>query len=161
LRCLNVRSTIKNKVSLNRDIDRGAQRTLAVYARGVVDYKQFQSDRRPGERVVLCIRDPKDALVSQFWSWRNTHRINGKQIADLRPVLQALDAGEGIEKLIQEQAFPYAKGIRNWFESLGDPAVHLLKYEELLADFHRAMRGALDHLELEVSEAELDAMHEM
>jgi lipopolysaccharide transport system ATP-binding protein len=150
---LNVWVNMDNPGALNQSVDRGASGTVMLYAIGPasLDAKSEHDRRRmPGEKTVVFVRDPKDALVSQYWSWRNTHVRNTDEMDRTRRVLQGIGLQEGLAYLIEEDLVSFCHGIRPWYADLSDDDLRIARYESLLAGFPREMRAALTHLGLPV-----------
>ncbi len=126
-----------------------------------LDAKSEHDRRRmPGEKTVVFVRDPKDALVSQYWSWRNSHRLNTDEMDRTRRVLRDVGLREGLTHLIDEDLVAFCRGIRPWYADLTDDHLRIVKYESLLSRFPGEMRGALTHLGLPVRAGVVRRMQE-
>ena len=111
--------------------------------------------------TVFCVRDPKDATVSQYFSWRNSHKNNSPRLLEWRDKLQSMPPKDGIEALLKAGRISYLNNLSQWADNLSARSDSLiLKYEDLLDDFQSALRPVLDRLGAEVSDAQLSAIYE-
>jgi len=155
---------LDNDAAINQNVDRGAPATLMIYPVGpqTLDAKSRHDDQRePGERAVICVRDPKDVVVSQYWSWKNTHKNNTKDILRVRAALQTMELTEGLVYLLENRQVVFCEGLRDWLPDLDSPYLHTLRFEALLSDFRLEMGLALDHLGVDLSDAGDDILSRM
>lgn len=136
-----IRVASPNQSPINTSVERDPARTLARYR--TADADAVLPHVRPGEPVVLCVRDPRDVLVSQYWSWKGTHKNNTPKILQMRERLNALSVPEGLHLLVEGGNIPFCQSARTWLEAVGDGRATLLKYEDVLADFAGSMGPAL------------------
>ncbi len=158
---MNVWVNLDNPGALNQNVDRQAAGTVMLYAVGPasLDAKaQHDSHRAAQEKTVVFVRDPKDVLVSQYWSWRNTHLRNTEEMDQARSVLQDMSVEEGLGYLIETDQLSFCHGARDWYPDLGDDYLRLARYESLLGDFLGEMDSGLSHLDLPASRSVLRRM---
>jgi len=147
-----------NHVSINRSVDRGAHDTLCLYRTApAAAVKRRASESDP---IVLCVRDPKDVLISQYWSWLATHTNNNDLILDTRKRLQSMDQSAGMHMLVRESLVPFCNSIVSWIPEIEAGRVTLLKYEDLLRNFEPALESALEVVGAPLNEAKLKAAKE-
>ena len=146
-----------NRSPINQPVMTGSDRSLSLY-RSAKPH-ELKDHRTPGDPVVLCIRDPKDVLVSQYWSWKGTHSNNSDNILAAREVLTARPIGEGLAYLVAEGQIPFLKAIAAWRAEIEAGTAIALKYEDLLADFAAAMGPVLERIALPLDPAALDALN--
>lgn len=104
-----------------------------------------------GFRVILMVRDPRDLLVSEYFSVAFSHmlppdREKRREFAARKRF--ALEAG------VDAYALRYCDRTRNTFEQyartlLGRPNIHFTKYESMIADFEPWLRDLLGFCQLE------------
>lgn len=98
------------------------------------------------------IRDPRDVLVSDYFSRKHSHRAGspGKQV--LRDYLLSHGLEDGLLHMLDH--CNYFKQIRDW--PLGERSnILTVRYEDMLADEQGTFRRILEHLALEIGEREL------
>ena len=119
------------------------------------EWKQWQ---HAGDRVVVVIRDPRDAAVSSLYSWLYSHGTD-THVEAARKLLAALPSDE--ERLvcsIREFAVG-ARAFRTWAESQDSSAL-VVKYETLIGDQVSEFRRIFDWLEWDIPHATLSAVVE-
>lgn len=99
-----------------------------------------------GARKILLVRDPRDALVSEYFSIRHSHRLPERN-AETSPVaLQRQEALAGdIESFVLTRAPELNRTIDGFAPLLGDPKLRLFRYEEVVFDKAAWIRAMLAH----------------
>lgn len=147
-----------NRSGINHPVDIGAENTMCIYRTAARnDFDRMQAD---GEPVVLCVRDPKDVLVSQYFSWLKSHRNNTEDLLATREQLEKLSQQDGLKLLIEQDKIMMCRLVMNWQDIIATPRAHLVKYEDLKSDFHATMSAAGAHLGLPLSKAYLDTLQD-
>lgn len=102
-------------------------------------------DALPPFRALHIIRDPRDLVVSAYYSHRNSHRVDDSWpvLAEHRARLRDLDAAAGLLAEIEFSA-PVIEAIGAW--DYDRPEVLELRLEELFDDPHRTTVRAAEHL---------------
>ena len=127
---------------------------LTDYSSGMVDLDTLDA------RGVHVVRDPRDTLVSMYFSHRSSHALNHEEIARDRAALADMDASEGLEYLLSESGFfrRIMRELAAW-----DPAArgyHETTFERLTADPLAEFTALLDALGLPVERPALEAILE-
>ena len=104
-------------------------------------------------RVVLMVRDPRDLLVSEYFSVAFSHMLPPDRAKRRTFAAQRRFA---IENGVDAYALRYCERMRLTFERyarqlLGRPNVHFTKYETMIADFEPWLRDLLAFCALEPS----------
>lgn len=97
-------------------------------------------------RVVLVIRDPRDVLVSQFYSAKFTHPIVNKVHITNREEMR----NRTIDEHVLFTTPRFLKTYTEYCDHLvGNSEVLVLKYEDMVANFAQWINQLADHLQLD------------
>ena len=87
-------------------------------------------------RSLLLVRDPRDALVSYYFSDKQSHGIpNGKVAAAMksnRMMLQATDGPEDAREYLESRASHLRRSIRRYLGELPETNTTILRYEDII-----------------------------
>lgn len=147
-----------SQAKVNEPVDRGADDAIAVI-RGGGPAALEEAGYAKGQAALRCVRDPRDALISQYWSWKNSHHNNTPEILEARALFESMPRDEALLWIVENNKLIMARQIT----ALGAAprqGMRDLKYESLLADFHDALSPALTHLTLPTEHAELEKIRE-
>jgi len=136
---------------------RGRRRRLpyASFVPGMyVSYDDYSALDKPWPyRTVYIFRDPRDLVVSGYFSAVETHReMPGYE--HLRDEMRSLPVGDGMMRAI-ELMTPRLQEMASWV-GVDDPAVVALRLEEIGADHAGHVRRILDHCGFALTDAELE-----
>ena len=93
-------------------------------------------------RSVLLLRDPRDCLVSHYYSVRDSHTLNN--LGNLTARREALEID--IDQWVIRHAGQYAEDFRQFHDQLvGKPGVLFLRYEEMVTAFPEFILKIAEH----------------
>lgn len=110
--------------------------------------------RKDGDSVegVHVVRDPRDLLVSAFYSHRSSHPADGwPALQALRPVLQASSVEVGL-LLELEFCSGVLEDLRSWSAAAGAAGVRTFRFEDLVLDPLAGLVAMTRHLGIEIDE---------
>jgi len=104
-------------------------------------------------RPVIMIRDPRDVLVSAYYSYSTSHSVpNDKNKAEeflaLREKISKLSVDEYVKEMCSE-----TEEIMSQYVELNNtcPSARVMKYEDMIADFSEWFETLIGHCEWTVS----------
>ncbi len=116
---------------------------------------EWLSWRKPGDKAVVVLRDPRDCLISLMFSALYSHE-NDPFINGLRNNLLSLPSNaQRIERLMSAVANP--RFYRSWHTATYDDAL-VVKYETLIANQHTEFRRIIKWLGWAVPDEVVDAV---
>jgi len=137
-------------------------RTIATHL--YVDYPTYNSIPKPPRyRTFFVLRDPRDALVSWYFSMKYSHVDRFETVRTLRHELADMDAEAGISHLIRRlEGFGFFDAQRSWMESPAreDPSVRVMLYEDLASDNAQFLTRLLEYLDVRMPESDVRRLHE-
>ncbi|SCL29083.1 Sulfotransferase domain-containing protein [Micromonospora pallida] len=123
-------------------------------------YPRFENISKPGTyRAFFVIRDPRDIVISSYFSLRNSHAPMG-DIPQARKALQEMPMKEGLLFVINRLSERYLfKQLRSWAVAPKSETFRLFRYEDLtgerqLDEVDQLMR----HCGITLPPAELEAL---
>ncbi|GIE76892.1 hypothetical protein Aph02nite_28420 [Actinoplanes philippinensis] len=125
-------------------------------------YKRYRKMPKPGaHRTFFIYRDPRDLLVSSYFSTRDSHTPMGDVLA-VRAALRERSQKDGmlylIEHLTRKGMF---NAVRSWVEAPPSETVRLVRYEDLTGDDQFAEMDALmRHCGIDIPPTELTTLLE-
>lgn len=93
-------------------------------------------------RIVHFVRDPRDALVSNYWSWLKSHANNTPEILAFRERAVNLSVEDGLLALLPD--FPMGQQLQTWTNETFE-SVHLIRYEDLLTGPEATLANMFAH----------------
>lgn len=107
--------------------------------------------KRPDDRCVVVLRDPRDTIVSAAFSFAYSH-VAGGRVALVRPAVLALDLRGKLE--VAAHGFMLSDYQNRSWAQHGSTACELVcRFEDLLDDELRTFRSMIDHFGWDVSDA--------
>jgi hypothetical protein len=122
-----------------------------------IDYGNYRAIPKPeSARAFFVTRDPRDLVVSWYFSQRFSHGLMG-DIGEVRGVLGDLPQSEGLSYAIRHlDEFGLFAAQRSWLDAADDPDAIVVRFEELIGeDSFGAYRRIFDHCRLQVDDETL------
>jgi hypothetical protein len=125
-------------------------------------YDTYAAIPKPGRfRTFYIVRDPRDAVVSWYYSARFSHNLVDP-IPWLRERLNAVDFEDGMIFLVDTLAeWGFFDCQRSWFAGGGsDPSVRIFRYEDLARDEVAFLWDLFGYLDVRMSDEEFASLSE-
>lgn len=114
-----------------------------------ISYGQYEEIRKPTRyKTFYVIRDPRNIVVSWYFSALETHRLMGK-VPKYRRVLIELSFDAGIEYAMKVLAYKFAF-MRSWIYNSDDPKVLIIRFEDLVNDPVKNLDKVFRHCDVEI-----------
>ena len=111
---------------------------------------------------VLLVRDPRDAIVSEYFSTRATHSLPESTGEDgaREDMLRRREAAQqtGIEDYARAEAFKMADTVERFIAVRDDPKLLLLRCEDVIFDKARMVQDVIDHFGWTIQPAQIEAI---
>lgn len=134
----------------------GSIQTKKIYTPLYLTYSDIagQLDAHPS-RAFFVIRDPRDLLVSRYFSRLSAHPLTDR-IAQFRAELEAMSKEQGLVHVLSDFGSIIDIG-DDWLRSsTGDQRAKIVRYEDLTgADDQEHWAQLLQHLDIDVSDRQL------
>jgi hypothetical protein len=124
-----------------------------------IDFPCFERIPKPRRyRAFYIMRDPRDVVVSYYFSWKTSHAGGSEEMLALRRRLNAIPMEEGLmatmESLAEGRNFD---GLRSWRDAaLRDPAARVFRFEDLIGTRQQeTFRALFNHCRVRLTDAEL------
>lgn len=122
-----------------------------------ISYWQYEEIAKPDRyRTFYVLRDPREVVVSWYYSALNSHRLAGK-VPRFREELGKRSLEKGINYAIRLLSYKFAF-MRSWAYNAGDPNVLILKFEELTSEPLVRFRILFEHCGIDFGEEELEEL---
>lgn len=111
-------------------------------------------------KKILLVRDPRDAIVSAYFSFANSHKKPGEgaalqQFIEMRERLQGLD----IESYTIEHSHQVKKVFDRYYEQLNpDSLLKVYRYEDVIFNKFDWIKDILNFLDLSLEDKEINAI---
>ena len=122
-----------------------------------VPYQLYKEIKKPNiYKTFYVIRDPRDVLISWYYSIKYTHSPTGS-VPRHRSELKRLDEPKGIEYSIHHLQLKFSF-MRTWWENSGDENVLIVRFEELTQDPVKEFKKIFDHCGINISSRKLSTV---
>jgi lipopolysaccharide transport system ATP-binding protein len=99
------------------------------------------------QRTFVVVRDPRDTLVSWYFSLRYSHGTDYETVPETRQLLERLDEVDGMAVLLRGELYDAVVIQMTWL----DAGARLFRYEDLLRDEQAVFRQIVEFCEIDVS----------
>jgi hypothetical protein len=121
-----------------------------------VSYDGYQRLAKPfPHRTIYIFRDPRDIVVSGYFSGLESHREYG-DVAERRALLRGMSTSDGLLWAL-DYGEQHVQNMASWVD-VSDPNVMTWRLEDISADPAAAVPAILEHCGVELSESELAAV---
>lgn len=125
-----------------------------------IGYENYRAIPQPGSaRAFFVMRDPRDVVVSWYFSAKKAHRLMG-DLAEVRERLNEVDPTDGLCYSIKHLAeFGLFEAQRSWAEAPADSDFMIVRYEELTGpDSRSVFTGLLGHCGIDMPADGVDTL---
>ena len=125
-----------------------------------MDWGSYDSIPKPEAfRTFFVMRDPRDVLVSLYFSMRESHVLQGR-VAQIREQLQGLSLEDGLaHEMGRMRKEKFFHQMRSWYERRGDENIRVVRFEDVVGpEQFQHMRSLFDHIGIAISDAELERL---
>ena len=125
--------------------------TFFLYVNSTMEDMKAVSNQAKGFHL---IRDPRDVLVSDYFSRRKTHKVvDTLHKIEMRKYLQEHSIEEGLLYMLDHCTF--FKQIQGWKISERENILDI-KYEDLILDEKKVFKKILNHMSISITDKKLD-----
>jgi len=105
-------------------------------------------------RPVIMIRDPRDVLVSAYYSYSTSHGVphskeKATEFLELRNRILAMTVDEYVKEMCEESKWRMSQYIEL---NSTCPSARIMKYEDMISDFSGWFEALLNHCEWSISD---------
>ena len=115
-----------------------------------IDYPGYTAIPKNGPvRAFFVLRDPRDLVVSEYFSTRYSHALMG-DIGTLRQQLEAVDEPRGMLLTLDTlHAYGTFACQQSWIDAVADPEVLVVRFEDMISDTGSvAWQRIFDHFDI-------------
>ena len=120
-----------------------------------VRYEDFLSIPKPGHyKAFFVMRDPRDLVISRYFSIRYSHNLINESIKKERIFLNNASMEEGLNYFIEAIENKHAElysALLSWPGSIDNPRIMICKFEDLIGtDRLESFKRIFDHCEISI-----------
>lgn len=124
-----------------------------------VPYGLYEEIVKPDRyRTIYVVRDPRDVVVSWYFSMRDTHVLLGK-VPKFRRELRACSKSDGLAYCIRQLELKLSF-VRTWWRNRDDPRVLVLRFEDITDDPVAGFSAIFRHCEISLQDVRLESVLE-
>lgn len=125
-----------------------------------ISYQTYLEIPKPSNyKTFFVLRDPRDAVVSWYFSAKYSHVLTSV-IPELRRDLAQLDSSNGLKYIINRLVeFGYFEAQKSWINVTQEQEnIAIFRYEDLVSSNNSFLRKLLNYLQIEIPKAEFIAL---
>lgn len=128
-----------------------------IVAHLYIDKPMFDAIPKPeNHQAFFVTRDPRDIVVSFYFSAKRSHKPMG-EIPALRRRLEGLDMKSGMGLIIDTlDEWGLFRAQRSWGSPEADHGVRVFRFEDLATDHRSFLSEVFDHLQIRIPQNEFD-----
>lgn len=129
-----------------------------------IDYSVYATiPKPPNYRTFFILRDPRDIVVSWYFSIRYSHAVVIDSIAEVRKLLEKLSVSEGLKYSIDilEEAGLF-RAQKSWMHvsSEDQKNIRIFRYEDFVRDERPFLKQLFDYMDIAMPEKEFISLYE-
>ena len=126
-----------------------------------IRYNKFDSLDKPlGNKTFFIARDPRDLIISNYFSLKHSHNPYHPYILEMRNKLNNMSQEEGISEIINSFTKGTKETLEGWFLQKSKN-IMLIKFEDIFGDEQvKIFSELLKHCELQISRKDIDNLLE-
>jgi hypothetical protein len=113
-----------------------------------------------GTRMIFLVRDPRDMLVSQYYSVRSSHTLPGENSSSTLRQLFQLERQRALEATVDEYVIEHADGVLQLLLSYGDilraAGMRIFRYEDVIFDKLAWAHDIVRHFDWDIPNDRID-----
>lgn len=119
-----------------------------------VPYYLYNEIKKPERsKTFYVIRDPREVIVSWYYSMKHTHRAMGNVLKH-RNTLQEMSESEGLLYAIKHLHLKVAF-MQTWWHNRSDPDVRVVRFENLTKEPFEEWKKIFDHCMIDIDDSTL------
>lgn len=118
-----------------------------------IPYQLYEEIKKPQQyKTFYVIRDPRNIVVSWYYSMLNSHRPINNKVVKYRKKLNSMDYENGLKYCIRKQSLKFSF-MRSWVYSSDDPNVLIIKFEDLINNNFRELKKIFNHCGFDIPDS--------
>jgi hypothetical protein len=124
-----------------------------------IRFSNFYSMEKPDAyKAFFIARDPRDLLISNYFSLKYSHTPYHPYILEMRKKLNSMSLNDGITKIINLSTKGTKQTLEGWFNQKLDKII-LIKYEDLFGDKQNSIfSNLLKHCDINLSDSKIESI---